>query len=323
MNSLARIGVLTLALGVGACGSSSDSGARSSGGSGGSTGMNAGGGMSGSAGVSGSGGSGGMTGTGGTTSPPSGGSPVIPDITEPCPPIATGTINVLGQDVRLWVGARREDVKGPVFFYWHGTGSTANEATFGLGAALDEIQSMGGIVASFTTTTSTGTNTGNGVWHTGDFDMADIILACAIEQLNIDTRRVYTGGCSAGGLQSSAMVYERSSYLAGAMPNSGGIVFPYSLEDPNQVPAVITTHGAAGQDVVVIDFSETSARFVDDITAKGGFAVNCDHGGGHCASPTAVRAAQWEFLMAHPFGIDPSPYAGGLPGTFPNYCVIN
>jgi hypothetical protein len=106
------------------------------------------------------------------------------------------------------------------------------------------------------------------------------------------------------------------------MPNSGGTVFGYQLQDPSHVPSVITTHGAAGRDVVVIDFSTTTARFVSDIVAKGGFAVNCDHGGGHCASPAAVKAAQWQFLKAHPFGVSPSPYASGLPAGFPSVCQI-
>ena len=151
--------------------------------------------------------------------------------------------------------------------------------------------------------------------------MADHILACAVEQLNIDTRRIYTGGCSAGGLQAGAMVYSRSSYLAAAMPNSGGVIFPFPMEDPGHVPSLITTHGAAGVDVVVIDFSDTSATMDNDIAGMGGFVVNCDHGGRHCGSPSAVKEAQWQFLKDHPFGVSPDPYAAGLPASFPSSCV--
>jgi predicted esterase len=270
-------------------------------------------------------GTGGSMGAAGMTMPPvttGGPQPVIPMVSDPCPTLATGMITVKGQQVQLWVGARREDVAGAVLFYWHGTGGRSTEAVNGLGAALEEITSEGGLVASFTTTTRTGMNTGNNVWYTGDFEMADVILACAVQQLNIDTRRVYTGGCSAGGLQAGAMVYGRSSYLAGAMPNSGGVVFPGQLQDPAHVPALITTHGAMGRDVVIIDFSTTSLSQCRDVAGKGGFAVDCDHGGGHCASPAAVKAAQWEFLKAHPFGVEPQPYAGGLPASFPDYCTI-
>lgn len=251
-----------------------------------------------------------------------GNAPRIPPKPASCPDIKTGTITVNGQKVQLWVGEKRPGKKGPILFYWHGTGSNANEAQSGLGKGNAEILAEGGVIASFTTTTKTGMNTGNNVWYTGDFEMADQILACAVEQQDVDPRRVYTGGCSAGGLQASAMVYARSSYLAAAMPNSGGTVFRYALEDSSHVPALIATHGAMGSDVVVIDFSTTTATQVKDIAAKGGFAVQCDHGGGHCRSPTAVKNAQWDFLKAHPFGVTPEPYAAGLPAGFPAVCKV-
>jgi len=302
-------------------------GTGATGGGTGATGGGTGGVVDGSGGMmGGSGGvvdgSGGMMmgGTGGSMV--SGADPRVPAAPPSCPNLATGNVTVRGQQVQLWVGNRRDDVKGSVFFYWHGTGSSSSEASSGLGGAIQEITGNGGMVASFTTSTEQGTSTANNVWYTGDFEMADELLACAVQQLNIDTRRVYTGGCSAGGLQAGAMVMGRSSYLAGAMPNSGGVIgfFAPSWEDPAHVPSVITTHGAAGVDVVGVDFSETSADLTSDVAAAGGFVTNCDHGGSHCGSPSEVRGAQWEFLKAHPFGVSPDPYAGGLPGSFPGYC---
>ncbi len=248
--------------------------------------------------------------------------PRMPPKPATCPTIKTGNITVRGQSVQLWVGTKQAGKKGPILFYWHGTGSNSMEAQVGLGKGNQEILAEGGVIASFTTTTKSGTTTGNQVWYTGDFEMADDILACAIEQQGVDPRRVYTAGCSAGGLQASAMVYGRSSYLAGAMPNSGGIVLPYKLEDATHIPAVIATHGAMGVDVVGVDFSTTTANMAKDVAAKGGFFVDCDHGGGHCRSPTVVTNAQWDFLKAHPFGVDPEPFASGLPSDFPAVCKI-
>jgi hypothetical protein len=227
-------------------------------------------------------------------------------------------ITVLGQQVQIWTGPAT--AKGPMVFYWHGTGGQPTEAQSGLGPGLQEIQASGGVVASFSTSTGMGQNTGNNVWYTGDFAMADIILSCAVKQGLVDPRQIFTAGCSAGGLQVGAMMYGRSSYLAGGMPNSGGTTFNYMMQD-SHVPAMVSTHGGPG-DVVIISFPQSTAKMNMDLRAKGGFVVNCDHGGAHCASPGPVKAAQWKFLKAHPFGVSPSPYAGGLPADFPTTCKI-
>jgi hypothetical protein len=119
------------------------------------------------------------------------------------------------------------------------------------------------------------------------------------------------------------MLYDRSSYIAAVMPNSGGtIASSYPLQDTAHVPSIITTHGKVGTDVVGVDFSVTSVRQDEDVFSKGGFAVDCDHGGGHCGAPANDVAAQWQFCKDHPFGVSPEPYAGGLPSSFPSYCTI-
>jgi poly(3-hydroxybutyrate) depolymerase len=190
-----------------------------------------------------------------------------------------------------------------------------------MGTQINEITAEGGLVASFSTSTSMGSNTGDSVWYTGDFAMTDQIVACAVQQLNIDTRKIYTAGCSAGGLQAGAMVYSRASYLAAAMPNSGGIVFAFPSDDASHIPSVITTHGGTS-DMVVVSFSQTSMTLDNDIAMKGGYVIDCNHGGGHCGAPANDIAAQWQFCKDHPYGVSPNPYASGLPSSFPSYCTI-
>ena len=45
-----------------------------------------------------------------------------------------------------------------------------------------------------------------------------------------------------------------------------------------------------------------------DIKRKGGFAMDCNHGGGHTI-PTAIVPSVWRFLKDHPYKVNPKPYA--------------
>ncbi len=68
---------------------------------------------------------------------------------------------------------------------------------------------------------------------------------------------------------------------------------------------------------------EQQSLFLDgDVAKHGGFAVDCDHGGGHVSAPDDRKIAGWQFLKDHPFGVSPEPYANGLPSGFPRYCKI-
>lgn len=184
---------------------------------------------------------------------------------------------------------------------------------------------------SIVTDPTTGRTTGNNVWFVEDYSVADAILGCAVQQLNIDTRRIYAAGCSAGGLQSGSMVLARSSYLAGAMPNSGGDVLVSQWETDAHTPSVITAHGTYANDFVVLHFADWSMKLDQAVMGRGGYAVDCTHPNGHCIAglPSTVdpsivisdvMGAQWQFLKDHPFGITMDPYASGLPSSFPSYC---
>jgi poly(3-hydroxybutyrate) depolymerase len=250
---------------------------------------------------------------------------MIPAVKGTCPTIASGSVTFAGQAVTVWAGAASASTHGPLVIYWYATGSSPQEAQWGLGqAAISEITAAGGMVAAQAKTTATGTNTGNGVWYTGDFDIADQVVACAVQQLHIDTRRIYAAGFSAGGLQTAWMSYARSGYLAAVTTYSGGTSGfgrPAS-QDSTNVPSAMVVHGASGSDVVVLDFATASANYEADIKSKGGFAMDCNHGGGHMI-PTAAVPSVWRFMKDHPFKVSPKPYVvSGIPSTFPTYCKI-
>ncbi len=265
--------------------------------------------------------------------------PVIPAPNMPCPVFQSGTTTIMGMSVEVYAGPKSTGKKAPLVFHWHGTGGNGKDVETSRFGGVDgagipeevrtEILAEGGIIisASDNETVREGQDVTVllGVWYTpGDLKLADLVVACAVEQHNIDPRRIFTTGCSAGGLMSGVMAFHRSSYLAASVPNSGGLATAGMdvLEDPSHVPALMTMHGARGADFVFIEFADSSQTLYTSVVAKGGFAINCDHGGGHCAAPKELKLAMWQFMKDHPFGVSPEPYANGLPASFPSYCKI-
>jgi predicted esterase len=253
--------------------------------------------------------------------PPGSRDPVVPEITENCPTFADSTITFMGLGgIQIVAGAKPPSPTAPMVFYWHGTGSNSGEFAFMAAAVQQGVVAEGGVLVSFQNTTGGDLLSGTNIFGAGDFVLTDQLLACAVRDHNIDPRRVYTTGCSAGGLFSAAMAAMRSTYIAAAAPNSGGWVVPVTFQN-DYTPPLMTIHGAPGQDVVVVDFSTTSATADQAFSARGGFVINCNHGGGHCGGGSLAPDI-WEFFTAHPYGVDPEPWASGLPAGFSSVCEI-
>jgi poly(3-hydroxybutyrate) depolymerase len=218
-------------------------------------------------------------------------------------------------------------VKGPILFTWHGTGGNGAMALRQLPQSVqDDIVRQGGIIIA--PSANGQVRSGGdvtfvlGVWYDGhDLEYADHLVACAVQNHNIDPRRIYTTGCSAGGLMAGTMALARSRYVAAAAPNSGGVVVPRPPQDAQRVPAVMSMHGGTS-DTVIVNFGDTSRNLQNALASSGAFRVECNHNMGHCRAPATLHEQAWQFMQAHPFGTRPSPYAGGLPAGFPSYCSI-
>lgn len=249
------------------------------------------------------------------------GAPRTPRAKHECPELHTGEVELAGSTVQLWI-ADNQKPGGSLLVYWYGTGSSPAEVTQPPGVDLEALLADGAVVATLKTTTGEGVITSTGTWSTGDLTVVDELVACSVEQLGIDIRRIYTTGCSSGAVQAGVMSYLRSSYVAAAALNSGGLVADFPLEDPSHIAPVITTHGPQGWDVVIIDFADASLALDRDVVSKGGFAVDCPHEGNHCGATPEIKASQWQFLKDHPFGAEPEPYASGLPEGFASACKI-
>jgi hypothetical protein len=208
-----------------------------------------------------------------------------------------------------------------MLFYWHGTGSSAAEGMSG--AIKDGVVQEGGVVVSFQGMASGGdiTRSGTAIFDTTYYPVADQFYACAVQDRNVDPRRAFTTGCSAGGLMATSMAVDRSGYIAAAGPNSGGMISTTLPWQNDHTPGLMTVHGKMGTDVVIIDFANSSNQADTVFKGRGGFVIDCDTGGGHCGG-AALFPAVWQFFKAHPFGVDPSPWAGGLPAGFASQCKI-
>lgn len=314
--------------GGGASGLSGVGGSGGSGGDLGGTGGNAG--LGGNGGTGGSGGTGGNGGTGGTSGiGGSGGTyarePVIPSITEDCPVFESGTISFMDVDgIRLEVGTKAAGPTAPMLFYWHGKDSTSGDFSGMATEVTKGVIAEGGVIVSFQDTSGQGncSCSGAAIFCLGDLEIADQLAACAVRDHNVDPRRIFTMGCNAGGLFSVCMAARRSSYIAAAAPDSGGFVVFAEPFDSEYTPALMTVHGDAGEDVIAaIDFSQSSLVADQTFKMRGGFVIDCNHGGGNCEGH-AVSAEVWEFFQAHAYGVDPYPWAAGLPESFPYYCTI-
>jgi predicted esterase len=269
--------------------------------------------------AAGAGGSAGMT-----PPPPSGDGPPLPAIMGDCPMFMNGSTIMAAGHKSILIASGDKGKGGPLLFYWHGTGGSAAEAMRTLPAAVRmEILSSGGIIAAFNGNQSSGQGgdcSGTGAHYKADFDAADVIAACAVKNYGIDSHRIYTTGCSAGGLQSGCMAQMRSSYIAASAPNSGGVVSPQPWQDMHS-PAIFTMHGGSS-DMVIVTFSQTSATLDMNAKMHGSFVVNCNHGGGHCQAPAALQTAAWQFMKDHPWGFTKSPWLDKIPAGVPDYCKI-
>jgi hypothetical protein len=262
-------------------------------------------------------------GTGGVMMPPAMASPTdptIPMVKGECPAFKNGTITFMGLGgIQVVAGSKPEGATAPMVFYWHGTGSFSGEFATMAGAVQQGVNQEGGVLISFQDTTGGDLLSGTAIFGKGDFDITDQLAACAVQNANIDPHRIFATGCSAGGLFSGAMAAARSNYIAAAAPNSGGWTTPVMFQNMH-TPALMTIHGAPGSDVVIIDFSTSSATADKAFKMRGGFVINCNHGGGHCGGG-GLAPDIWTFFKAHPYGVDPEPWTA-LPAGFNPVCKI-
>jgi predicted esterase len=252
--------------------------------------------------------------------------PTLPSPTGTCPAIVDGDVMFApaGMPPRLvHLSLNANASRGPLILYWHATGSVTGEAEHALGATASTLVDAGAVIAAPASDASAGVFEWfivNGSSRLDDFLLADEIVACLADR--IDATRIHSMGMSAGALQTTALGFLRSSYVASVATYSGGIPdgFAPTIEDPANKFAALIFMGGASDNVFGVDFKAASERYRETLAASGHFAALCDHGNGH-EIPLDAAPSVAEFFGANPYGAWPSPYAAaGLPASFPAYC---
>jgi len=257
-----------------------------------------------------------------------GAAPVMPAATGTCPTLAPGDVTfapagVPARKVKLAFDPTK--ATGELVIYWHATGSAPAEAAYALGATQQDIIARGGVVAAPYSDDAAGTFEWfivNQSPKLDDFLVADEIVGCFAAAHRIEPRHIHSMGMSAGALQTTAFSFYRSSYVASVATFSGGM--PAGFSPPNQNPenkfAALIFDGGASDNVFGVDFKAASEAYAANLTASGHFARICDHGKGH-EIPLDAAPSVAAFFTANSFGAWPSPFASGLPASFPSYCA--
>lgn len=216
-----------------------------------------------------------------------------------------------------------------VLFAWHGNGDTGKNFASYLNASslADDLGVI--VVAPESDAGGFGLDWGVPPNNTkGDSTFFDDILACLDAQYELDRSRVYSVGFSAGALWTSWLAMNRSDYLAATVMFSGGSdgdsgvpgvkVNPYSMPD-KLIPVLMTEGGP--QDEVVVNFQDMTNNMSRKLRRDGHTAIVCSHSQGH-TPPNGFQNWAWDFLDAHRYGMDPSPYASSDPsGNLPANCT--
>jgi poly(3-hydroxybutyrate) depolymerase len=253
----------------------------------------------------------------------------------PCPEFRDGYVMFAPDGVQrrvLLYATTKPNMKGPLIISWHSTLPNPEDAVSWIGQrVIDDIKAQGGIVAAPASAHPNDRrpwdNIPLGAMNTdNDQRLMDEIVACAVEKVGIDVRRIHATGMSAGGLKTAQVSLRRSGYLASVVVYSGGLTEgdePPDQDPTNPVAAMILYGGATDiSPVDGIDYTQASNRYLERMKARGSFAFLCNHGGGHSV-PQDSQASAFQFLTDHPFGTSPSPYAMGLPDGFLRYCKLS
>lgn len=236
-----------------------------------------------------------------------------------CPTLVAGAQTFVSGDLSYDVTVRlpAEPAGAPILFVFHGLGGTS--AGIDVALEVDTMVSEGAVTISPQAASGADFEWSfvGGPEGNPDLQLFHDLLGCARRQLDIDLRRVWVTGMSAGGLWASYLVLHASEWVTAAAPFSGGLI-GYAQPTTRPVPAMLTWGGptdtARGLN---FDASNIDLAFV--LGDFGHPVIECVHDLGH-AIPSEGPAMMRRFFRDQRWG-DGDPFALGLPQELPAWCA--
>lgn len=171
-----------------------------------------------------------------------------------------------------------------------------------------------------------------------DIAFFEAMVGCFHEQFDIDPKRIYSYGFSAGSVMTSLLHSRHPGLLSAIIAVSGAwfndpaqedLVKLFNVDwnwpalDPADGGTVLLTHGGP-KDVTVLNImnlEDAAQAAFPFLKGHGRIVVDCAHMQGHTPHPEVTPAMVSKFISEHRNG-EPSPYsAGGIDG-YPASCML-
>ncbi len=209
----------------------------------------------------------------------------------------------------------------PLWFNWHWLGGSASQAI--QYQDLQDIADLGYIVVVPESRDDELFEWGfpKGVDDSIDLTLFDDLLGCMIEQHNIDRKRVYSTGMSAGGLWTTNLAMNRSEYLAAAAPLSGGTEPFQAYDEPVRDIPVMLTWGGEDDLFQGLSFQDATFALQASLENDGHWVLMCEHDLGHTLPPVNLDHVI-DFFAAHEYG-EELPWQDELPSDLWSGCSFD
>jgi pimeloyl-ACP methyl ester carboxylesterase len=241
------------------------------------------------------------------------------------------------------------DTDGPwaVVFNWHGMGDTAPNMRLLMSGHVDSPTMPFILVTPEDTNVALLGLTVDWWVHSVDGStniearLFDEVLACLDHLYGVDRDHVHSVGMSMGGFVTDMLGTVRGEVVASLVTYSGaygcnsenttgsmlGEIVDWPEHSVTNTYTQLFLHGGTSDTYSLVleslHFDQYARNDVAFLNARGHDAIICDHGGGHTVPTSFMGDKVLEFFAAHPREGAPSPWASGLPSSYPTYCSFS